>query len=448
MTIIHEETLRKMIKSEYKVKDIQEIQAFLVEKGTLRFPSLDNDLFPAAAAVDAENTGYKYVWVRDNIYVAYAHYVLGQTGVATKNLLTLMSYFKKFKFRFERVIDGEVNPNIVMERPNIRFDGRDLKEVDEQWEHAQNDALGYFLWLYCKLATEVKTKSEINLQQDDVEMLSLFPLYFQTIRYWEDEDSGHWEEGRKVEASSIGVVVAGLKALRNLYVEPSFVTYCCQYKDKVVSLDLLDELIESGISALNKILPSECIQPQPNERRYDGALLFLVYPLDIVTGKMAEQIISDAISYLQGDYGIRRYLGDSFWCRDFQELPKEIQTSIYTERQKWLEEHGKAVKVGEEAQWCIFDPIISAIFGRRFQSSERKDGDLEQQIKYLNRSLGQVTGKVYRFEDVEIEDFKCPELYYLQKDNYVPNVSTPLLWTQANLTIALKMMERSLMGMV
>jgi len=457
MTIDHKDSFQTMVKEEYSLQDIQDIRAFLIEKGTFYFPSFDNGLFPAAVAADAKNTGYKYVWVRDNVYVAYAHYVLGQPEVAIKNLQALMSYFRKFKFRFGKVIDTQTKPHTVMERPNIRFDGRDLTEVDEQWEHAQNDALGYFLWLYCKLCAEVEKGIGINLQQDDVEMLALFPLYFQAIRYWEDEDSGHWEEGRKVEASSIGVVVAGLKALRVLFVEPSFITHCCQYKGKIVNLDLLDELIERGIAVLSNTLPSECIQTQPNQRRYDGALLFLVYPLDIVRGEMAEQIISDVITYLQGDFGIRRYLGDSFWCRDFQDLPKKIQTSIYTDRRKWLEENDKAVIFGEEAQWCIFDPVISAIFGRRFQSSERKDDDLKKQIQYLNRSLRRVTGKGSRVkmkptdeteEFIEIEEFKCPELYYIQEDRYTPNVSTPLLWTQANLIIALEMMEQSLKQLI
>ena len=63
----------------------------------------------------------------------------------------------------------------------------------------------------------------------------------------------------------------------------------------------------------------------------------------------------------------------------------------------------------------------------------------------LNRALRQVTGKGYRVKDLEIRGFKCPELYYPPKDSYIPNVSAPLLWTQANLTIALKMMEQSLM---
>lgn len=440
MVVINNKELEKLVKSRYTPKDIHDFLSLLTEKGTFNFPALDNGLFPAAAAVSAENTGYAYVWVRDNIYIAYAHYVLGQVDIAIKNVLALMSYFKKHKFRFEGIIDGRVNPAVAMDRPHIRFNGKLLAEVDENWEHAQNDALGYFLWFYCRLARE----GQIVLQQDDVEMLVLFPLYFQAVQYWKDEDSGHWEEGRKIEASSIGVVVAGLKALRQMFADPSFVSHCLQYKDGLLTLHLLDELISNGEFALNEILPAECIQPQPKERRYDGALLFLIYPLNIIDEEFSEKILQDVKTNLQGEYGISRYLEDSFWCRNFfTDLPESIQTSISTEREAWLKANNKTVKQGEEAQWCIFDPIISVIYGIKFQKHRHED-DLEQQINYLNRALGQVTGKNCKVGNYNIEEFKCPELYYIQDDLYIPNVSTPLLWTQANLMIALKSIEQSL----
>jgi len=47
--------------------------------------------------------------------------------------------------------------------------------------------------------------------------------------------------------------------------------------------------------------------------------------------------------------------------------------------------------------------------------------------------LGQIT-----------EEFECPELYYIEDNQYVPGDVVPLLWTQANLRIALKIMEQSL----
>ncbi|WP_103667617.1 glycoside hydrolase family 15 protein [Pseudanabaena sp. BC1403] len=441
MFIVNNKELEKFIKHKYTPQDIRLLSHFLIEKGTFYFSALDNGLFPAASAVSAENTGYSYVWVRDNIYVAYAHYILGQVDIAVKNVLTLMSYFKKHKFRFESIIDGRADPAIAMNRPHIRFNGQLLLEVDESWEHAQNDALGYFLWFYCKLASE----GHFSLHQDDIEMLGLFPLYFQAVQYWKDEDSGHWEEGRKIEASSIGVAVAGLRALKQLFSDPLFDSHCCLNKDELVTPHLLDELISNGEFTLSEILPAECIQSKPKERRFDGALLFLIYPLNVLNEEVSDKIIQDIKTNLQGEYGIPRYLGDSFWCRNFfADLPENIQTSISTEREAWLEANNKTVKQGEEAQWCIFDPIISVIYGVKFQK-KRCEADLEQQIYYLNRALGQVTGENCKVGKYNIEQFKCPELYYIQDDKYIPNVSTPLLWTQANLMIALKSIEQSLM---
>ncbi len=436
MPIIHNEKLLELLKSSHTLGNIQNISRFLQNHETFKFPQLDNGLFSAATlAEETEYTGYSSVWVRDNIYVAYSHYFVGQTEVATNNVKTLMTYFTKYQQRFEEIIQGQVNPEAIMKRPNIRFDGRKLEEIDQKWNHAQNDALGYFLWFYSKLVREGSIKPEL----DNLKTLALFPHYFQSVSYWQDEDSGHWEEDRKIEASSIGVVIAGLKELKQLLTDTRFASRC-KYQDKCVTAEFLDELIDRGKISLDSILPSECIQPVPQQRRYDAALLFLIYPLRVIEieDDMTNQILNDVIENLQGDYGIRRYLGDSFWCRDYKDIPEEIRTTISIEREQWFKENNRELKIGEEAQWCIFDPIVSAIFGLKFQKTGQKEY-LEQQTYYLNRSLGQLTGK-----DCQFGEFKCPELYYLQHGQYVPGDATPLLWTQANLKIALKMMEQSL----
>jgi hypothetical protein len=62
-----------------------------------------------------------------------------------------------------------------------------------------------------------------------------------------------------------------------------------------------------------------------------------------------------------------------------------------------------------------------------------------KQTEYLNRSLRQVTGA----DHTEIAALRCPELYYLEGGRYVPNDHVPLLWTQANLMLALKLMEEN-----
>lgn len=176
MLVVHNEKILDFIKYCYSLEDIQRLSAFLSENHVLRFPHLENGLFPAAlVSNETEYTGYANVWVRDNIYLAYSHYIVGQTAIAVKNIKTLMNYFQKFQRRFINIIEGQVNPEKIMERPHIRFEGRTLTEIDQVWEHAQNDALGYFLWFYCCLARE----KYLSPSSGDLETIALFPLYFQ-----------------------------------------------------------------------------------------------------------------------------------------------------------------------------------------------------------------------------------------------------------------------------
>jgi hypothetical protein len=427
MLVVHNDDIARLVKDCYELQDVQKIRTLLHQKGVFRFPALENGLFPAAiVAASTKYTGYSAVWIRDNIYVAYAHYRAGEVDVARKTISCLMQYFRIHKARFEKIINHDIDAQNVMERPHVRFNGEDLSEIDQPWEHAQNDALGYFLWFCCNLIKD----EALYPTQEDIEMLALFPLYFEAITYWQDGDSGHWEESRKVEASSIGVVVAGLRSLKEIALQFSFSTHG-------ITTERLDFLIQQGLDALTQILPSECVQVG-RKRRYDSALLFLIYPLEVVNETMSTQIINDVTDNLQGHYGISRYLGDSFWCHNYEDIPENIRTSISTDREQWLRENERSLQAGEEAQWCIFDPIISTIFGIRFQRTGQVEF-LEKQILYLNRSLGQITSNNSR-----TGGFQCPELYYLKGTEYMPNDATPLLWTQANLCMALIMMEQSL----
>ena len=434
MLIVQNEKLFDLIRYTYTLNDINKIVDFLEKEGTFHFPSLPTGLFSAAITrKETQYTGYKQVWIRDNIHIANAHYVVGKFEIAIKNLRALMHYFKRYRQKFERIIEHPSLTKDVMNRPHVRFDGESLSELGEKWSHAQNDALGYFLWLYCKLLND----GLLEIEPEDVKVLALFPLYFDAISYWKDEDSGHWEEERKVEASSIGIAKAGLEELKKTLTKFPDILSHLTYQSGFVTSSYLDELIQKGAEALQGILPYECQEPDSNLRRYDSALLFLVYPVAVVSSEMAEQIVQDVIDHLQGDYGIRRYILDSFWAADYKaKLDPQQRTADVSDDMSF---RNSLIQKGQEAQWCIFDPILSVIFGLKFKKSRQKS-DLDQQIFYLNRSLGQLTGK-----DCEAGDFKCPELYYLENGKYVANDATPLLWTQANLMIALKKMKESLL---
>lgn len=416
--------------------DVRSIVQFLTEQATFHFPTLSNGLFSAAAGEggDFELTGYRNIWLRDNVQIAWAHLaVQNDPKVAVACIRALNAFYRKHTHRFVDIIEGRADFNEPMNRPHIRFNGSDLSELSEKWSHAQNDALGYWLWLNCELIR----RGAIGSSEADWSLFGLLVKYWQKIEVWRDEDSGHWEEVRKVAASSIGCALAGLTQLRGLMTDPVVTQQLSSGTHPVSSADV-DTLIGKCRGALMEILPSECIQSDAaKRRRYDGALLFLMYPLNIIQQKAIEdQILADVKSHLQGPYGIRRYPGDSYWCADYRDLlAADQRTADFSDS---LDARDQLLKPGMEAQWCIFDPIVACVYGQRFQSNKDRT-TLQLQIEATKRSLSQLTPKECRFPA-----WRCPESYFCEKGQWIPNDITPLLWTQGNLWQALMMMEKSL----
>ena len=427
MLVVHNQQMLDWIRSEYSRDDIDRLLEFLTEAGTLEFRALSNGLFPAAVA--DEYTGYNNVWVRDNIHVAHAHLFCGQPEIAARTIEALTEFFGKYRHRLEAAVAGTADLQNVMNRPHIRFNGQHLEENEEQWSHAQNDAIGYYLWLLGKLAEA----GHMQLSADQVSIVAGFVRYLAVVQFWEDEDSGHWEETRKIAASSIGIATAGLVSIRS-WLEASGRWDDCQFDGQSVEPDDFDQLILRGRKMLDAILPCECQQEDDAKfRRYDGALLFLACPVGIVSEERADRIVTDIIENLAGPYGIRRYIGDSYWCADYKEkLNEELRTSDFSDD---ISGRDALLEPGAEAQWCIFDPIISVYYGQRFAQSGR-DEDRRLQVEYFNRSLGQLTSDEGAFPGL-----RCPESYYRRRGSYEPNDITPLLWTQGNLWMAIQQMQ-------
>jgi phosphorylase kinase alpha/beta subunit len=369
------------------------------------------------------------VWVRDNVHVAHHLAVVGEIQSALRAMTTLSEYFSLHRQRFVDIVEGRKDPSQAMNRPHVRITGETLSEVAQRWNHKQNDALGYFVWLFVKLVLA----GQLRPNDQQLSTLALFPAYFAKIEYWHDEDSGHWEEWPKIEASSIGVVVAALRALRDLKAVPAFRNPLAR---EGVSAGFLEELIHAGEQELAQILPWECVQPELDKQRdVDSALLFLIYPVCLVKEDMADRILGKVRAELEGEIGIARYKHDTFWCPDYKRSVKRlVRTDAVSEG-----DQRKKLKVarGDEAQWCIFDPIVSCIYARRFLESGADD-DLDLQIHYLNRSLLQLTAF-----DSSLGPYQCPEAYYLSDGKWVPNDATPLLWTQANLRLAMHFAQMS-----
>ena len=403
--------LRHLIIERYTVETLGTIGKVLAQHRTHEIQPVAHGLFAASPSQTTDSvTGYQNVWVRDNVIVANSFRLRGELAPAVACMRGLTRFFATQLPRFREIIHDPLLKQNANRRPHIRFNAQTLGELKEDWPHAQNDALGQALWLRCVLANS----GAMPFTQDDANIFQLFPEYFAAIEYWRDEDSGAWEEGAKINNSSVGAVVAGLEEMRKC---PHFQAHLAR----------LDELIAEGRKRLHQTLPFEA----PPERLVDSALLLLLHPLNVISDLQTQNAILNLVqARLKGELGIKRYAGDSYFCQDYDQwfTPDEM-SSDFSERLQFRDAH---LQPNCEAQWCIFDPLLSIIYGQRFLADTSRVEDFHRQVHYFNRSLLQLTAAG-----------ECPELYFLNNGRYIPNAHTPLAWTQANQALALHFMERS-----
>jgi len=446
------ETLQALLRDTYDGPSLRRIRGLLEAQGSLTMRPLASGLFSASPLTDfSKGTNYHAAWTRDNVHVAYAHFANGRPEVAANTAKALATFYQTQRPRIQAIIRDPTVKQTAMNRPHVRFDGDTCQALPQDWSHAQNDALGYFVWLYVTLALH----GVIRAEDLEFELLADFVGYFRAIEYWSDEDSGHWEEAVKVEASSIGAVVAGLRQVCELcrlaaasehrqvdgVISEGVISEAARRRiTETLASTGVEDLTRSGEQALAQILPAECVQADPQKARpYDAALLFLVYPLAVVDDEMADQIVDRTVQQLRGPIGIKRYLGDSFYCTDYESEMARRKDDPTRNFSRDMASRNKLLQPGEEAQWCIFDSILSVHFGQRYRKTKSAEA-LEKQTEYLNRALAQVT----HADPPRCEAFRCPELYYHEQGRLQTSKSTPLLWAQANLWTALEAMERSL----
>ncbi len=283
-----------------------------------------------AASKPSVTTGYDKSWLRDNFYECLAFEALGEWNVVHKTMRAILAILEKHEYKLDHAITRK--PEHKHEYIHARFHPDTFDEFWEEWGNKQNDAAGALLFLFGSL--ERRGKSAI-IDDRDRRLVQKLVDYVCSLRYFEDPDSGVWEENEEIHASSIGACVAGLKSIRD-----------------VPHIRVPDESIAEGEAALRRILPRESAG-----KFVDLALLSLIWPYDVVTPQERAQIIENVEYHLLRDKGVIRYKNDHYYNKN----PDGFS---------------------EEAEWC-FGLSWLAIIHERI-------GDGEKAMEYVRRMIATV----------------------------------------------------------
>jgi phosphorylase kinase alpha/beta subunit len=287
-----------------------------------------------AASLHKSKTGYDKAWLRDNFYECLAFETIKDWETVKKTYIALLNVFKKHEHKLDWAIKEK--PVHKHQYIHARYHPETFEEFWEEWGNKQNDAVGAILF---KIGELEGVKPGVILEnEDDKRVVQKLVYYLQSIMYWDDADSGMWEENEEVHSSSVGACIAGLKSIK-----------------KNTKLDVPDDLIEKGKETLARLLPRE------SEKKFtDLALLSLIYPYNVTTKEQADRILKNIEYHLVKNKGVIRYKNDHYYNKN----PDGIS---------------------EEAEWTMGLSWLSIIYG--------KLGNKEKEKFYLKKALGTLTQK-------------------------------------------------------
>ncbi len=282
-------------------------------------------LFTASAHDVA--TGYNKAWLRDIYFMTLGFKWTGEWNIVQDAARALVKILEKHKEKISWAVENR--PFATYQYIHARYNPETFDEYWEEWGNKQNDAVAETLYLIadCELSGYPVIETD-----EDRALVQLLVNYLNNIEYWQDADSGIWEENQEVRASSIGAVVRALKTAEQL----PYVT-------------IPEGMIEKGEQALRALLPRET-----SSRFCDLALLSLIFPFNVTTNEERDIILRNVEYFLTRDLGVIRYRNDRYY------------------------NNNKVDGYSEEAEWSMGLSWLSIIYAQM--------GNIEKAEDYLMRA--------------------------------------------------------------
>ena len=481
--------VKPWLENRFTLQTIQSIRRELSSALTIPFSKEGFTMASTRKSEDEiDETNYSAIWVRDACW-HYFGLKAGDKSGAKKLLLKLMEFYSTSEQiqRFLHVIvtpdiaDPEINPNAFMDVPLIRFSRKTLTHhkvdgANQLWNHLQFDSHGLFL-LAVADGIRSKTITASDISERGYELLSLFPAFFRETKYWQRRDAGPWEEELQNNASTIGLIAAGLKEYKKQLIDAESIRERIQKAVLRMEHDLddpsaieqinfakspkeLEELVQKGVAQVeyNLSLGGEApnLSRKGLDRKADAALFFLCLPDHSLFFDDIEKIqtILNINLGLIGPYGVFRYKLDSYQAMNYW-IDFNIPSAIGGDQTQDLlfitRFHKGYIPSNQpyDAQW-FFDSILAGIYYNLSVmnvSRIKQEYFLTQGDIHLKRALGQLTAPSAIAANGEKLPALClPEsINTVSAQNYlfkpIPSPICPLGWSTAAMRIALEKAE-------
>ncbi|KAH3767792.1 glycoside hydrolase family 15 protein [Pelomyxa schiedti] len=270
---------------------------------------------------------YKYCWLRDGTFCAYALdvYSGGSCPEAKNFYFWVHSVILEYQHKFMALMaalhsrtDGHPIPPGMFPHTRFTVDG---KEVPGEWGSFQIDGYGAFLWGAAYHAKSYLNDTTANMFiskiRTSLELVTTF-----LVNFWDEPCYDCWEEfgppGQRVlHPSTLACVYAGLRD---------------------ISVWVADTRIPKVLQRIEAFLNQRCIghnargpyfrkwvsaDPSgPTRDQVDASLLWLQYPFNVVDP--SHPAMQNTIAMIQSDltvpnpaatncWGVRRYQGDTYY---------------------------------------------------------------------------------------------------------------------------------------
>jgi len=248
--------------------------------------------FPAAPYFSP----YRYVWLRDGTFVAWALDWVGEREAAgafySFMSRTVLRHSYKIERALERASRGHALDDTTCLHTRYTLEG---EEGEEPWGNFQLDGYGTFLW---GLAHHLRTGG--RLREEYTTVIPEITRYLCGL--WKVPCLDCWEEkGDCLHPSTLAAIYGGLKAVLE-WLPPALV-----------------EKVQEVLLALPKVIKEEFVVDghlvkEPCAQEVDGNLLWLALPYGVLD--VEDPIFVATVQKIEKDLrggGVKRYRGDTFY---------------------------------------------------------------------------------------------------------------------------------------